>query len=230
MTDLVIRAALQDDLEILWDFLAIAAYEPDATAAKTLPNVAAYLAGWRRPGDFGFVAEQDGAVIGAAWARQFSADDHKIAFAGDRTPWISIGVRPAARGQGIGEKLLRALIAEAGLRELGLCLSVRSENPARRLYDRLGFRVGAGHEVVGLDILPSPFTPCVGSVTERGEIRRRLRGVEQVYHTATLHRPHVDSHGRQDFVDINVTGTLNLLEERPRRAIIAKGRAAAALR
>ena len=55
---------------------------------------------------------------------------------------------------------------------------------------------GAGHEVVGLDILPSPFTTCVGSVTERSEIRRCLRGVEQVYHTATLHRPHVDSHGR----------------------------------
>ena len=32
-------------------------------------------------------------------------------------------------------------------------------------------------------------------------------------HTATLHRPHVDSHGRQDFTDVNVTGTLNLLEE-----------------
>ncbi len=86
-------------------------------------------------------------MIGAAWARQFSADDHKIAFGDDRTPWISIGVRPGARGQGIGEKLLRALIAEAGLRGLGLCLSVRSENPARRLYDRLGFRVVSGSAV-----------------------------------------------------------------------------------
>ena len=147
MTDLMIRAALQDDLEILWDFLAIAAYEPDAAAARAVPGVAKYLIGWRRPGDFGFVTEQDGTVIGAAWARQFSADDHKIAFAGDRTPWISIGVRPAARGQGIGEKLLHALIAECGLRGLGLCLSVRSENPARRLYERLGFRAVSGSTV-----------------------------------------------------------------------------------
>jgi ribosomal protein S18 acetylase RimI-like enzyme len=147
MAALGIRPALQDDSEILWDFLAIAAYEPDAAAAKTLPNVAAYLTGWRRPGDFGFVAERDGTVIGAAWARQFSADDHKIAFAGDRTPWITIGVRPGARGQGIGEKLLHALIAEAGLRGLGLCLSVRGENSARRLYERLGFRVVAGSAV-----------------------------------------------------------------------------------
>ena len=72
---------------------------------------------------------------------------------------------------------------------------------------------GAGHEVVGLDILRSPFTTCVGSVTDRGDCRRCLRGVEWAFHTATLHRPHVDSHGRQDFVDVNVTGTLNLLEE-----------------
>ena len=53
---------------------------------------------------------------------------------------MSIGVKPNARGQGVGSKLMRALIGEAGRHGLGLCLSVRSENPARRLYERLGFR------------------------------------------------------------------------------------------
>jgi ribosomal protein S18 acetylase RimI-like enzyme len=53
---------------------------------------------------------------------------------------VSIGVKPHARGQGVGEKLMRALIGEAACRGLGLCLSGRSENPARRLYERLGFR------------------------------------------------------------------------------------------
>src|ERR1700748_371635 len=33
-----------------------------------------------------------------------------------------------------------------------------------------------------------------------------------VIHTATLHKPHVATHGKQAFVDTNVTGTLNLLE------------------
>jgi GNAT superfamily N-acetyltransferase len=103
MADLMIRAALQDDPEILWDFLAIAAYEPDTAAVRAVPGVAKYLIGWRRPDDFGFVAEQDGTVIGAAWARQFSAHDHKIAFGDDRPLWISIGVRPNTRGQGIGQ-------------------------------------------------------------------------------------------------------------------------------
>ena len=32
-------------------------------------------------------------------------------------------------------------------------------------------------------------------------------------HAATLHKPHVGSHDRRAFVDTNVTGTLNLLEE-----------------
>jgi nucleoside-diphosphate-sugar epimerase len=37
--------------------------------------------------------------------------------------------------------------------------------------------------------------------------------MDAVLHTATLHKPHVVTHTRQDFIDTNVTGTLNLLEE-----------------
>ncbi len=32
-------------------------------------------------------------------------------------------------------------------------------------------------------------------------------------HTATLHKPHIATHARQDFIDTNVSGTLNVLEE-----------------
>jgi len=44
-------------------------------------------------------------------------------------------------------------------------------------------------------------------------VRRALDGVEAVVHVATLHKPHVGTHARQEFVDVNVTGTLALLEE-----------------
>jgi ribosomal protein S18 acetylase RimI-like enzyme len=140
MLDLVIRPAIQDDFEVLWDFLAMAAFEPDAEAAKAVPGVAKYLAGWQRPGDFGFIAEQHGEIIGAAWARRFSAEELRVPYGDEETPKVSIGVKPNARGQGVGEKLVRALIGEAARRGLGLNLSVRSENPACRLYERLGFR------------------------------------------------------------------------------------------
>jgi UDP-glucose 4-epimerase len=72
---------------------------------------------------------------------------------------------------------------------------------------------GAGHEAIGLDLAPSPFTRLVGSITDRELARRAMDGIEAVLHTATLHKPHVATHGRQAFVDTNVTGTLNLLEE-----------------
>ena len=70
-----------------------------------------------------------------------------------------------------------------------------------------------GHDVVGVDLLPSPTTDAAGSVADRDFVRRSLRGMDAVVHAATLHKPHVESHRRQDFVDTNVTGTLNLLEE-----------------
>src|SRR3954453_9766101 len=70
-----------------------------------------------------------------------------------------------------------------------------------------------GREVVGLDVLDSPFTTDVGSITDRPLVRRCMAGVGTVFHAATLHKPHLATHNRQDFVDTNVTGTLNLLEE-----------------
>ena len=70
-----------------------------------------------------------------------------------------------------------------------------------------------GYEVTGIDIRESPYTTVVGSVADRAVVRECLAGAGAVLHTATLHKPHVGSHGKQAFVDANVTGTLTLLEE-----------------
>jgi UDP-glucose 4-epimerase len=72
---------------------------------------------------------------------------------------------------------------------------------------------GDDYEVVGLDLRASPGTDVVGSITEGALVRECLDGVSAVLHAATLHKPHVGSHGKQDFVAANVTGTLVLLEE-----------------
>jgi ribosomal protein S18 acetylase RimI-like enzyme len=146
-TALRIRSATGDDLAILWDFLAIAAYEPNIAAAKAVPFVAAHLAGWQRSEDFGFIAERDAEAIGAAWARQFSPDEQPAFYVDGRTPEVTIGVSGAARGEGIGGRLLSALIAEAERRGVSLCLNVRHDNPARRLYERIGFRLVPGSAV-----------------------------------------------------------------------------------
>ena len=70
-----------------------------------------------------------------------------------------------------------------------------------------------GHEVVSLDLIPSAFTTHVGSIVDREVVRQCMEGVQAVFHAATLHKPHVATHSRQAFIDTNVTGTLNLLEE-----------------
>jgi nucleoside-diphosphate-sugar epimerase len=73
--------------------------------------------------------------------------------------------------------------------------------------------------VVGLDILPGAFTHKVGSIVDRTFVRSCMKGISTVLHAATLHKPHVATHGRQDFVDVNITGTLNLLEEAAREGV-----------
>jgi GNAT superfamily N-acetyltransferase len=113
-TGIHIRPATQDDLDILWEFLAIAGYEPDVASAKAVPFVAAHLAQWRRPEDFGFVAERDARAIGAAWARQFTPEEEPAFYVDAWTPEVTIGVAPDTRGQGIGRRLLPAVHGRSG--------------------------------------------------------------------------------------------------------------------
>ena len=70
-----------------------------------------------------------------------------------------------------------------------------------------------GYDVTGMDVRRSPYTTVVGSVTDRAVVRECVAGADAVLHPATLHKPHVGSHGKQAFVDTNVAGTLTLLEE-----------------
>jgi nucleoside-diphosphate-sugar epimerase len=70
-----------------------------------------------------------------------------------------------------------------------------------------------GREVIGIDHRPGAFTHQVASITDRHFVGSAMRDVAAVLHAATLHKPHVATHSRQAFVDTNITGTLNLLEE-----------------
>ena len=52
---------------------------------------------------------------------------------------LDITLLPEARGQGLGGLLLRELMAEAQQHGTPMTISVELHNPARRLYERLGF-------------------------------------------------------------------------------------------
>jgi UDP-glucose 4-epimerase len=51
------------------------------------------------------------------------------------------------------------------------------------------------------------------SIKDRESVKECMSRTDVVLHTATLHKPHVVSHSRQDFIDTNITRTLTLLEE-----------------
>jgi len=70
-----------------------------------------------------------------------------------------------------------------------------------------------GTQARGVDIKHSAYTDLVGDIADRSFVQTAMRGIRTVIHTATLHKPHVATHSKQDFVDTNITGTLNLLEE-----------------
>ncbi|ATY34133.1 NAD-dependent epimerase/dehydratase family protein [Sphingomonas psychrotolerans] len=71
-----------------------------------------------------------------------------------------------------------------------------------------------GDVVTGLDVAPGADTDVIGSVADRASIDRIFaeHGIEAVIHGAALHKPDIVRYPAQAFVDVNVTGTLNLLE------------------
>ena len=70
----------------------------------------------------------------------------------------------------------------------------------------------SGHSVSGLDTINGPFTNLIGSITEDRLVDEATNKVEVIIHTASLHAPHVPNHSKKEFVNVNVHGTLNLLE------------------
>ena len=72
----------------------------------------------------------------------------------------------------------------------------------------------AGHDVVGLDPIPSELTTVSGSIADRDLVHAVFREfeVEAVVHAGALHKPNIETHTRSEFVATNVQGTLNLLE------------------
>ncbi|CAM3544863.1 MULTISPECIES: GNAT family N-acetyltransferase [Saccharibacillus] len=59
---------------------------------------------------------------------------------------IDVSLLPEYRGRGIGSELLRDLQRRAASAGAPICLSVQSGSPAKKLYERLGFRLTAVSE------------------------------------------------------------------------------------
>jgi len=102
------------------------------------------------------VVELDGEPAGRLYVHR-GASDIRI---------MDMALAPAFRGRGIGTRLLRTLIAEAEESARKLSIHVEMNNPARALYERLGFRVAGEHGVYAL--MERPPVPNAGSKSSTG--------------------------------------------------------------
>lgn len=142
---ITVREAAAADEALLRAYLRLAIFRAPGAAPlpdglEREPHLARYVDGWGRRGDAGVVALDDaGSDVGAAWLRLWTPPEVGYGFLDAATPELSMAVRPEARGRGIGSALARQLLARAGGQYTAVSLSVTAENPARRLYARLGF-------------------------------------------------------------------------------------------
>ena len=147
MTD-HLRAIQASDEAFLWLMLFYAAHmhkEPSQTVAdaRQNPDLAKYVTNWGRPGDLGFIAtaSDSGESVGAVWVRLFVGANKAYSQTSDDIPELAIAVLPDYIGRGVGTLLLQQIIAAARPHYPALALNVRADNPAFRLYQRLGFVV-----------------------------------------------------------------------------------------
>jgi ribosomal protein S18 acetylase RimI-like enzyme len=204
MAHLAFRRATTGDEPFLREMLFEAPFVPlgaDPLPRVDLeaPEITHYVDGYGRPGDLGVIALADEKPVGAAWVRQLDAADPGYGYVDDETPELTIAVTPEWRGRGVGERLMLELINAAHTTVPAVSLSCDPENPAMRLYERLGFvAVGeSGTSITMLKPLPTevratdaheipdraPLQVAVGDVVQVGE--RDTEWPEFVFVTAT---------------------------------------------
>lgn len=99
------------------------------------------------------VIEADGEAVGMLVTEESDAE----------TVIQNILVLPTRQNQGIGSRVLGDLLAEAHAHGRAVRLRVMKVNPARRLYERLGFVVTVETETHWLMLSPPPEAASDGS-------------------------------------------------------------------
>jgi ribosomal protein S18 acetylase RimI-like enzyme len=137
--DYSIRELTAADEAIVWEVLMYAACETSIESVRSLPALVRYASGWGRAGDCGCAAIEGKTLLGAVWLRLWPDSERGFGYMGDGIPELGLAVLPEYRGKGIGSALLARALAMAEVNYPAVSLSVRSDNPAIRLYERSGF-------------------------------------------------------------------------------------------
>jgi ribosomal protein S18 acetylase RimI-like enzyme len=143
---LIIREAVESDRSFIQEMFYEAIFMPEGQEKPDFsiifdPKLSKYTEHWMQPTDLGFIAVLGDEAVGAAWIRLFKSENPGYGFVDQHTPELTIAVKTAFQGQGIGKSLLSRLLqeaAKAGWKNVSL--SVTKENtPAVSLYQQAGF-------------------------------------------------------------------------------------------
>jgi ribosomal protein S18 acetylase RimI-like enzyme len=144
--NLIIRGASKLDEPFLWEMLYHSLYVPKGVPpfgrdVVRRPEIAMYVEGWGRSGDLGLIAidSNSDTPVGAVWVRLFRSSERGYGYVDADIPELGIAVLPEYRGCGVGSALLNRVLEIAGTVYSAVSLSVSIDNPAQRLYERLGF-------------------------------------------------------------------------------------------
>lgn len=145
MDNFLIREMERSEFPLLEDFLYESIFQkkgapPLPRDVTQKPELRVYFENFGKMDDNCVVAEHQGKPVGAVWTRLLSGKQKGYGYIDDQTPELSISLYPKYRGLGAGTDLMHAmlfLLKQKGYRQVSL--SVTKENPAVRLYQRMGF-------------------------------------------------------------------------------------------
>lgn len=141
-----LRRSGAEDETFLWEMLFYASHsdheegvEPSDIRAD--PLLVGYVEGWKLAGCPGVIAGSKDGPIGAAWLRLHTESERSNpVFVDPHVPELAAAVLPGRQREGVGTAMIESLLDRARDRFGAVVLSVRANNPAIGLYQRLGFR------------------------------------------------------------------------------------------
>ena len=140
----IIREIAESEYKVLDDFLYEAIFIPEGVSAPSReilyqPELQVYVDGFgTKDGDFAFVADIDGEIVGAVWTRIMNDYGH----IDNDTPSFAISLYKEYRNKGIGTALMKAMLnrlKNAGYKQASL--AVQKENYAVKMYKNVGFAI-----------------------------------------------------------------------------------------
>jgi len=110
-------------------------------SALSNPDLRPYVEDFGRCGDLGLIALDltMGINAGAAWVRTMPSEWTLYDYDDATTPELAIAVAPEHIGRGAGGQMIARVLAASAPFYPAVALSARTNNPAKRLYERMGF-------------------------------------------------------------------------------------------